>query len=163
RVESELVPGSVLGRAMIRVLCARTRRDCERMMQGLRAFLRDEAPAPYGEGVDLTPPALSAATRESLREADPELRAEALAPRLLNLTAVLAADLYVVPEAPPGPVSAAFGEGAGLKSGAGRTGAGRSPITVENRTAARQQVILERMASYEERATAAVVSVYQEF
>lgn len=84
--------------------------------------------------------------------------------RLRNLTADLAAWLYVEADGAERQVEAVFDE-SGLELGAGGEAArsGLLTLRVENRTSTRQQVILERFADFEDRATAAAVSVFQEF
>ena len=61
-------------------------------------------------------------------------------------------------------VAAVFDEpGLEVDAGEGAMRSGVLTLRVENRTSTRQQVILERFVDFEDRATAAAVSVFQEF
>lgn len=80
--------------------------------------------------------------------------------QLRNLTAELAADVYVEEEG-VGALTAVFEVGVKLSRLPLR--AGVIDLGISNRTGTRQQVILERMASFEDAATAAVVTVQQDF
>jgi adenylate cyclase len=82
QVRSEFVPANAVGRALVRALCEKTRRDFDGAIAGIRAHLAEERPNAYGEGVDIAPPASRAATLERLRAADPALLREPLAGRL---------------------------------------------------------------------------------
>lgn len=84
--------------------------------------------------------------------------------RLRNLRADLAGEVYALDSAAAAEARAVYHDDLlGLEPEDGRLRAGTVCLRVENATSERQQVILERLASYEDRATAAVVSVYQEF
>jgi len=82
-VESELVPASAVGHVLIRGLCAKTRRDCDRLMLGLREHLTGAAGStPFGPGVDSATPGVRDATLARLRDADRGFLSQRLAPRL---------------------------------------------------------------------------------
>lgn len=84
--------------------------------------------------------------------------------RLRNLTADLAAWLYVETDGAANEVAAVFDEpGLELESGGDSVRAGPLTLRAENRTSTRQQIILERFADFEDRATAAAVTMFQEF
>jgi len=97
-------------------------------------------------------------------DAAPEVR---LAPgryRLRNLTADLAAHLYAEEGDCPDALTAhAEEDHLRLDPATGRVRAGRVRVALANQTPEPQQFILERVASYEECATAAAVTVHQEF
>jgi len=82
RVQSEFLPRNALGQALVQAICAKSRGDFDRLFSGLRAHLAGERETPYGEGVDLAPPAARQATLARLRAADPEFLRDPLAPRL---------------------------------------------------------------------------------
>jgi len=87
RVQSEFLPASVIGALFVRFVWVKTRRDCDQVMERLRAHLRGELETPFGEGVDLAPRAVCEATRGRLSGAPPALLSEPLAPRLLEFLA----------------------------------------------------------------------------
>ncbi len=86
--------------------------------------------------------------------------------RLRNLTADLAALLTIDGEPSSGgavdAVDAVLHDDR-LECSAAVLGPGEVNLRLANRTTSRQQVVLERILEHEERATAAVVSAYQEF
>jgi class 3 adenylate cyclase len=84
--------------------------------------------------------------------------------RLRNLTADRAAPLFVGDDPGPEEVEGVWEEDClRLLPAGGLLGPGTVSFHLENRTATRQQVILERLGLYDDVATAAVVSVYQDF
>jgi class 3 adenylate cyclase len=82
--------------------------------------------------------------------------------RLRNLRADLATEIFADGDEEHTALTAEFGESVRLDHGP-HVRSGPLCLTLTNRTGERQQVLLERMASYEEAATAAVVTVHQEF
>ncbi len=83
--------------------------------------------------------------------------------RLRNLTGLLAASLSSEEEAPSSELEAVFTADDCVLSPAASVRAGEVGLLLENRTPTRQQVILERLGSYEDVATAAQVTVFEEF
>jgi class 3 adenylate cyclase len=86
-VESELVPANAAGTVLATALIEKSRRDCDRVMEGVRAYLQGKAAVPYGPGADLAPPAVSAAARRALQGVDPDFLREPLAGRLCDFLA----------------------------------------------------------------------------
>lgn len=82
--------------------------------------------------------------------------------RLRDLPAGRAAELFVDADEGDAELRAVLGESHLEVSGA-TLKAGKLRVRLENRTTQRQQFVLERLTSHEEAATAAAVTVYQEF
>jgi adenylate cyclase len=84
RVESEFVPANAVGRTLIGAVWAKTRRDFDRLIRGVRAHLEGEHEHPYARGIDLAPSGVSERTRERLQVAARDLPAGPLTERLVE-------------------------------------------------------------------------------